>query len=495
MKKIYNLSLGLLMCFSIVGCDLWSDVEDAQPYFKQTEEASYSTKKGIDANLNGIYGATRGFNVGYHSEYSGKMAGLYNDRSANETNQTNVLLTIEDRRTAGIYLNWYVLITRANYMIKNLSVLKEGQVDGLTETRRKEIIGEAKIARALGHFQLLKTFGQHYDTGSEYGIPVVLEIIVGNEGPARNSVAEVYDAIYKDLDDGMTEAPDGIDRQRFTQWTAKAYKAKVALFKEDFATAASLAKDVIDNSGFDRESNYADIYANGFESKEIIFAPYSINYTEFISSPSADVNTPSDLIKSIADAQVDVNEDKDGDGDIDEKDKAFVNHDTGEGYDPRYAISHAQDLIGFKSNGKYVRSGYNKPGNTHYYLRLAEMHFIYAEAKARIAAGDKGDADFDAAVSEINILRARVSLPDLDPINKAELLEAIRIEKIMEFHLEWGQPWMDMVRYHFLGNIDIKTIRPVVKEDWQLIYPFNASTLNGNTNLKQNPGYIGNESN
>lgn len=475
MKKIYNLSLSLLMCFGIVGCDLWSDVEDAKPYFKQTEEASYSTKKGIDANLNGLYAATRGFNVGYHSEYSGKMAGLYNDNYANETDQTNVLLTVEDVRTAGIYQNWYEMILRANYLIKNLSVIKEGQVDGLTEERRKEIMGESKIARAIGHFQLLKTFGQHYDTSSEYGIPVVTEVIEGNEGPARNTVAEVYDAIYKDLDEGMTEAPDGINRQRFTRWTAKAYKAKVALFKEDYATAASTAKDVIDNSGFERESKYADIYANGYESKEVIFAPYSINYDEYFTPGNQWTRNPSDLIKSIADAQV----------------AGTANDVTGEGYDPRYAVSHAQDLIGFKANGKYIRTGYGQAGNTNYFLRLAEIHFIFAEAKARLAAGGKGNADFDAAVAEVNVLRARVGLADLDPATKAELLEAIRIEKIMELHLEWGQPWLDMVRYHFLGDIDIKTIRPVVKDDWQLIYPFNAATLNGNTNLKQNPGYIG----
>jgi hypothetical protein len=473
MKNIYIIICYVILTVGFASCDLWSDVEDAQPYFLQTEDASYSTEKGIEANVSGMYAKTRGFNVHYPANYASELAGLYLPSWQNESDQTNVLLTITDLRTGSIYQDFYSLITNANYLIKNLKDLNEGDVLGLTMARRDEIIGEAKIARAMGHFELLKVFGQHYDINSSYGIPVVLNI--PKEAQARNSVSEVYDALYKDLTDALAEAPEGVNRQKFTQITAKAIKAKVALYKKDYNVASTLANEVINDGEFSLELDFKDVFDNGLASEEVIFSPYTIFYSETLLTENAYRSKTSPLMKSIADAQVD------GAG----------NDATGEGYDPRYANSHATDLVSF-INGKYPPKWVvGQPATSYNYLRLAELYLIYAEAEARLSADNVDDDHFKAAVAAVKTIRDRVGLPELTFTNKAQLLEQIRIEKIMELHLEYGEPWMDMVRYHFIGDIDIKTIRPVVKEDWQLIYPLNLTTLNANPLLKQNPGYIG----
>ncbi|MCU4156729.1 RagB/SusD family nutrient uptake outer membrane protein [Carboxylicivirga sp. A043] len=475
MKRIFNYIFISLLGFAMVACDLWSDVDEAKPYYVQTEDASYATLKGINANVNGMYSLMRGFQMTEPAKNAGQLAGIYNDPWQQETDYMRVMVTVDDNYTNQYYLNWYQLIASANYLVKNLKDLAEGQVEGLSLARRDEIIGEAKIARAIGHFELLKLFGYYYDLNSEYGIPVVTSVL--SEAPLRSSVQQVYDAIMKDLDEGITYAPEGINRQLFTVLTAKAIKAKVALYMRDYSTAAILANDVIENGGFSLETNYTDIFLEGFASEEVIFSPNAINYDEYIGPSNEYTNSPSDMLKALADEQV----------------EGVGNEATGEGYDARYAYTHAWDLLPLWAyNGKYPpKWDFNQPGNSYNYLRLAELYFIQAEAEARLASDDINDSRFVSALSRVNQLRDRVSMAHAMPAGKAELLQTIRIDKMMELLLEWGEPWSDMVRYHFLGDINISAIRGFEIQDWQLTYPFNLRTLNANTRLVQNPGYIG----
>lgn len=459
MRKIYNYILVTALCLSSVSCDLWSDVDEAKPYYKQTEEALFSTAEGIEQNVSALYGRARGGTfLTYTIKYNIELSGLYSDARGQNTDAMKGLLTVDDVYTDDYYLEWYQLIMNANLLIKNLESLNADDIPGFSEERRSDIIGEAKFGRAMGHFELLKLFGQHYDINSKYGIPVVTSIL--EEGPARGTVADVYKLIEEDLDDALLEAPEANNGQLFTQQTARALRAKVALYKKDYATASSLALEIINNGGYRLEESYSTLFTTGLHSQEIIFAPNSkVDYTEYVNTFAYMFNAPTPLFTGLADSQVE-----------------------GEGvFDPRYA----QSLYG----GKFP---WGTPASF-FYLRLAEMYFIYAEAQVRMAADGAvaGDVNFDNALAKVNTLRDRVSILHATPANKAELLETIRVDKAMELNMEFGETWFDLVRYHFYGDVDISTYRGFEIKDYQLIYPFNLSTLSGNSKLEQNPGYIG----
>jgi hypothetical protein len=468
MRKIYNLILVSALCLSSIGCDLWTDVDEVKPYYSQTEEALFTTSEGIEQNVNAMYGRTRGLFSPFSIKYSTEMSGLYSDNRGQNTDAMKVLLTINDNYTNHFYLESYQLVAASNLLIKNLKNMDVDQIPNFSEVRRGEIIGEAKIGRAIGHFDLLKMFGQYYDLNSRFGIPVVTEIL--KDGPARNTVAEVYKAIEDDLEEAINEAPEGVNGQLFTQQTAKALLAKVALYKKDYTNASAIALDVINNSGYVLEPNYADVFSKGLKSQEVIFAPNAeADYSEFNGIWNFNGNQPTAMLTNKADSQVGTADDG--------------------VYDPRYD----QSIVSFGS-GKFGKYPFTVPGSI-FYLRLAEMYFIYAEAQARLANDNAvaGDTNFDNALAKVNDLRDRVSMTHAAPANKAALLETIRIDKMMELILERGEPWYDMVRYHFYGDVDISSIRGFNIEDYQLIYPFHSSTLNGNTKLEQNPGYIGSE--
>jgi hypothetical protein len=483
MKTIYSkIMMWALLVGVVTSCSTVGDIEELEPYYQFTEGTAYSTGDKVEQALNGIHAGWRswGSAVGGASN-AWKMAGLYEAFYFKHDQMTDLDFQYDGRpwinNIGTRYDQMYKIISRSNYLIKNLKDKKEGDIPNLTEQRRIEAIGIAHISRALAHFDLLCYFGQHYDLNSEYGIAIVEEVIQGSEGPARSSVAQSYESVIKDLEYGMQNAPDEIDGNRFTRSSAKAFLARVLLFKKDYAGAAKHASEFIatyKDSGYILESVYGDVFRNGYNSKEFIFCPYAFKYSEssYAWGPSWDPVT--DMFKKIVDEQVGAADDG--------------NDVSGEGYDPRYSYAHAIDSL---KNGlrcmKYPQpEDFDVPDNSNYVMRLAELYLIYAEAKTRETnAVDQTAIDMLNTISE----RAGYGANRHNPTTVAEMLNLVRIEKLCELWAEWGTEYHDMVRYHFHGDIDIKVLRPVVKNEWQLTYPLTKEVLFGNPNLVQNPGY------
>lgn len=57
-----------------------------------------------------------------------------------------------------------------------------------------QLYAEAKIVRALVHFDLIRIYGLPYTAGEGalLGVPIMLKSLGSDELPTRNTVAEVY---------------------------------------------------------------------------------------------------------------------------------------------------------------------------------------------------------------------------------------------------------------------------------------------------------------
>ena len=91
------------------------------------------------------------------------------------------------------------LISAANTAIAGAESL--GDID---ETRRNELIGEARWVRAFGYFMLVRLFGE---------IPYIEEAVTDPEALAdmgKTSVAEIYTKIIEDLEFGKANLRIGI---------------------------------------------------------------------------------------------------------------------------------------------------------------------------------------------------------------------------------------------------------------------------------------------
>ena len=101
----------------------------------------------------------------------------------------------------------YFAILAANAVIDNIPAVVD---PGFTDAERKQLIGEAKFIRALTYFQMVNLWGQPYQVsnGNTPGVPLILTAgaLVGDiVKPARNTVAEVYAQVEKDLKEALPE--------------------------------------------------------------------------------------------------------------------------------------------------------------------------------------------------------------------------------------------------------------------------------------------------
>jgi starch-binding outer membrane protein, SusD/RagB family len=101
-----------------------------------------------------------------------------------------------------MWLSMYSPINIANQILSNIDNFKDTDFK-LDTTKnifeRQNIKGEALFVRALCHFDVLRTWGEHWDSTSVYGIPVITRPQTFDKVVARSTVAETYKAIIADL--------------------------------------------------------------------------------------------------------------------------------------------------------------------------------------------------------------------------------------------------------------------------------------------------------
>ena len=137
------------------------------------------------------------------------------------------------------------------------------------ETQRKQFEGEAKFARALSHFNLVRAFG---------AVPIIDQVIIQTNSGffGRDDANEVLTFIESDLTQAVDLLPEstGIGAGRATKGAAQALLAKVKLTRGDYVAAENLLSSLVNNANYGLEDNYNNVFYSEMN-KEIIFAiPY-----------------------------------------------------------------------------------------------------------------------------------------------------------------------------------------------------------------------------
>jgi hypothetical protein len=178
----------------------------------------------------------------------------------------------------GVWQAAYSGINRANAVLAH--------VPGITmdETRKAQIVGEAKFLRALHYYWLAGLFG---------GVPLKLEETVGIDGAAlpRATAAETYAQIAKDLTEAAAALPaswPASDFGRATKGAAltllgKAYLQSAGAFGQtaNFQKALDAFKQV-QTMGYTLDPNYASLFDGSNErSPEIVWSIQNVRVSGY----------------------------------------------------------------------------------------------------------------------------------------------------------------------------------------------------------------------
>ncbi|WP_215224071.1 RagB/SusD family nutrient uptake outer membrane protein [Echinicola shivajiensis] len=252
------LSLGLVLS----SCDnVLDEVDDLSNYPGQ---GTFDDVQTVNAYLSALYGSAFGgwpLNEGNRADESG---GIIAPDWITENNGTMKF--------------WpYDIVRRVNIMLQELP---EG---GIPAEDQGELIAQAKFIRAYLYFKMVYYHG---------GVPIITvpQQLIDDLEVTRNSTAECFDFIIKDLDEAISNLPvkySGDDFGRIDQATARSFKGKVLLYKaspqfnpsnpydnshwQDAYQANLSAKEFLDANGYGLLDNYTDVFETS-DHKENIFS-------------------------------------------------------------------------------------------------------------------------------------------------------------------------------------------------------------------------------
>lgn len=292
MKRFYsNLLILAIAALSTMSCKKFLD---RPPEGQLGEEEAFKTEADVVSFSNGIYTlfSNNQFYSGRHQVLNELLGDHYKgDRFTGDyaeifKRQNSFFGATRD----DYYKLAYRIIADANLVLKHLD---------LATTQKNQLEGEAKLFRAISHFELVRMFAQPWGyspDNSHLGIPLRTGIELGPQ--PRATVKQVYEQIIADLLSAETLLQDVSPAGKFytpTKWAAKAYLAKVYFQQNDFAKAFQSANEVITSNKFVLDASYANRFSLGLSTEGILTLANITSPAQF--SPGGDLrgNFRSDL--------------------------------------------------------------------------------------------------------------------------------------------------------------------------------------------------------
>jgi hypothetical protein len=447
----YSYIWTLALTFALSSCEKFLEIDPRISTSDQViindENSAHTAVRGIYNQLqsDGYYGytfQTIGFFSGDNIEYTGSQ--IVNQSLTNHSVRADL------PALATAWSAIYNTINRANNVIAKVPALSVTPT--FTAAVRNQLVGEAYFLRALSYFDLGRTWG---------GVQLVLVPTSSSsnlENLKRSSLEDTYRQVLADLIKAEELLPNTTNRIRATRKTVWALRARYHLYREEWKEAITYASKLIDDkSNYNLLTPYSSFFAdNASGTNESILELY---YTTNVVNTQAYQWQPST---------------KGGVG--------WIRPSTG-----IVNLLNNKSIAGTRQSliSKVVLNGVdNWFGNLYYrtngtdpafLIRIAELYLIRAEAYAQ-------DNDIAKSLADLNVIRKRADIQEINIADKATLLLAIEQENRIEFAFE-NHRWYDLVRTR-----RAKTVLGI-DEDFRLLLPIPYAQILIDKNLEQNPQY------
>lgn len=456
--KLYKLIL-LGFCYAAASCSDFVEVK--MPDDQITNRSVFRDDATAKSAMNGLY-----IELSQDPVFTNSAVQILTGLSSDELRtslpdylqfEENDLTSDNARLLPDLWKPAYRFIYVANSILEGLNQ----PTNIVSSDLRKHLEGEARFIRAYTYFYLVNLFGN---------VPLVIGTNLNvNDAISRSPINKIYELINSDLSIARTLLPseypvigDHHERIKVTSWAALALQSKVDLYQKNWASAESLASELIDNGmGLFNLTDIENIFKSN--STEAIWQIQPVRpglgtweANIYITQTGVPAFTVSNQILN-----------------------AFEPGDK-----RRYAW--LDSIESGTSEPYYYPHKYTAPlSKTEYHiaLRLSDVILIRAEARAQ-------RDDYNGACDDIDLVRNRAGLPSITRlgINRTKLLQAVEQERMIEF-LSEGSRWFDLKRQNLaeqsLGNVSYKKWR-----DTDALYPVPKSEIEQNTNLMpQNDGY------
>lgn len=443
MKKIFILA-GLLGILSLSSCNDFLNEELQGQY---TSNNIFDNVESANLALTGVYNSLSFTSSSNFIWVFGDVASDDAVKGGSISDQTDIGL-INDfnlRADNGILLTYWTFayegINRTNNVING----KFGS--GVDEDTKAQMIAQAKFVRAYYYFNLVNIWGK---------IPLRLEpTSPSNLNLGLSEVSAIYAQIEKDLNEAAGVLPasysNSEDKGKVTKGAVYGLLAKTQLYQKKYDECIKTVTEQIEPLGiYGLESNYSDLFKLGAEnSKEVVFAirhesrqnPGVGNSLNQWFAPLVEngyyFDAPTqNFVQAFSEKTVDDQTDPRLDASIGRPGQPWLNDNVFE--------------AAWSSTGYLVKK-YNQPlsevpagikgdgGLPYMYMRYADIVLMKAESYAELG-------QLENAAQSVRIVRDRVNLPYIRPINQQQMVDVIRLERRREFGFEFHR-FFDLMRW------------------------------------------------
>ena len=388
-----------------------------------------------------------------------------------------------------LWVGYYDVVSAANNAIAQMPLFRKAIQNAQTRVVIDQCEAEARVIRAYAYFNLVRLFGN---------VPLVDTVMTADQLASLRQASrdDVYNFISSDLDYAISALPVAYPSSysgRITAYTARAIKAKVMMYTEDWTEVAKLTDEIITSGRFGLLTDFREVFSiDGENSKESLFEIQSSTlggitgtapFMEYAYVQGPRGNSPSNMqgwgFCTPSEDLIAFYQSRD----------EVVRPATTLLY--RGTITPEGDEI--KStctnpvyNGKcYTPSVYNNWSNNGYgydhnvrILRYSEILLMYAEALLNgVPVGESGLT----ADQAINLVRHRAQLQPLSEVDLQDVWDERRAELALE-----EDRFFDLIRTGQAAEILSSHGFAAGKNE---LFPIPANQRQLNPNLVQNPGY------
>lgn len=252
---------------------------DLDPSTSVTSDNAIQSLEDAKTALNGIYRIASehsyyGDNYLYYADCRGEDVQARIDKGPGRRVSPYYLFNVAADDAFNITRVWnqpYIVIHQANSLIEKID---NGNVQTSDTQEIARIKAEALAMRGLALFDLTRLFGMPYtlDNGASLGVPIEIKTELPTHQPSRNTVAECYNQVIKDLTEALPNLVTTKSDGHQNVWSVKALLSRIYLYMNDNENALKYAQEVINNGGLYTlftHDEYTSVWGKDFNSESL----------------------------------------------------------------------------------------------------------------------------------------------------------------------------------------------------------------------------------
>ncbi|MDB5206831.1 MAG: RagB/SusD family nutrient uptake outer membrane protein [Flavisolibacter sp.] len=441
-------------------------LEDQTPQASIDANGGFSSASSITAGLLGVYSGMQSASY-YGLEYT-----IFADLSADNLSHVGTFPTLAQIANKQILTDNVNVNNDYNAIYRSINVANTilAATPAVTDPslNKDATMAELRVLRAMMYFDLIRFWGGSptgYNKPGGVGVSLRTKPTLAEADATpipRSTEAEVYTQILTDIDYalGIASYANKITN-RAGKDVANSLKARVQLYREQWADADALATSVIGSNRYSLLStaNYANIWLTKNSAESIFELDFN----------SADQNSLAFYYYTTAA------------GGRNEVSSSTSLNNAHEANDIRKGINFTVAATGIPAAKTRKYSRIATQDDNVILFRLAELYLIRAEARVRQSATG-AEPIAQSGLADLNLIRVRAGLTPLVSVVKADILTAILNERRVELAHE-GHRWFDLRRYNLISTLG-------VTQSFRALWPIpQTEVLTSGGIIKQNDQY------